>query len=167
MTKPDIPPAHGAKQECEQLMGQLLPFAETMLAEHGEFLPFGGVLKMAGEMAHIGAWDDAEAPLSRELIALLKDGFIAGARSGQYKATALLYNASTTPPGATDSTEAVVISLNHRDGYSVVVVFPYTVIEGCVEFGDGFAQAGENDIFPQRSESNPLPWQRVTSWLRR
>jgi hypothetical protein len=30
-----------AKDDCNQLLNAALPFAEQMLREHGEFLPFG------------------------------------------------------------------------------------------------------------------------------
>ena len=30
------------KEECEALMNAFLPFAEKMLAQHGEFYPVGG-----------------------------------------------------------------------------------------------------------------------------
>lgn len=31
------------KQDCEVLMNELVPFARSMLAEHGEFFPFGAI----------------------------------------------------------------------------------------------------------------------------
>jgi len=40
------------------------------------------------------------------------------------------------------------VSLNHRDNYSAVVLFPYKIDGGELILGTVFDQEGEADIFP-------------------
>ena len=39
------------KEECEELLNALLPFAANQLKKHGEFYPFGAVLTNDGEIS--------------------------------------------------------------------------------------------------------------------
>ena len=136
-----------AKTECEEIMNVLLPFAQQMLEKHGEFFPFGGTMNGKGEVAHIAGYDGREQPPSADIIKLLKDEFRSGARSGQYKATGLAYDVRVVLPSTGKKSDAVAISLNHRDSYSVVVLFPYEINGGKVVFGEVFAEKGEADVF--------------------
>jgi len=42
--KSDGTPMKTPKEECEELMGSVVPFAEQMLSQHREFYPFGRAL---------------------------------------------------------------------------------------------------------------------------
>jgi hypothetical protein len=44
-----------AHPELNALFKTLLPFAQTMLREHGEFYPFGAVMTSSGEIQQVGA----------------------------------------------------------------------------------------------------------------
>jgi hypothetical protein len=39
-----------AKADAETLLNAVMPFAERMLAEHGEFYPYGAAMKPDGEI---------------------------------------------------------------------------------------------------------------------
>ena len=80
------------KGDCEQLMNAVLPFAEEMLTNHGEFQPFGGTMTPDGQIGMTGGWTGDEHPASTEVIELVKAGFRAGAERGEYKATALVFD---------------------------------------------------------------------------
>jgi len=80
------------KAECENLMNTALPFAEQMLQKHGEFFPYGAALKENGEIASVAGYDGRELPPSNDIIRLLKEAFVKGAKSGEYRATALVYD---------------------------------------------------------------------------
>lgn len=136
------------KQECEQLMNAVLPFAERMLSKEGEFFPYGGALKSTGEIANIAGYDGREHPPSTDLIELLKQGFIAGANSGEYRATALVFDVRVVVPSTGEKSDAIAVSLNHKGNYSVIVYYPYELKEGVLKYGEVFAQKGEYDIFP-------------------
>ena len=135
------------KSDCEALMNSVLPFAEQMLSHHGEFLPFGGAMRPNGELVSVAGYDGDEHPRSLDLIRLIKDGFVAAACQGQYKATALIYDVRIKLPSTGDKSDAIAVSLNHRDNYSVVVIFPYKIENGKLTVGDALAQKGEADIF--------------------
>lgn len=138
------------KAECESLMNAALPFAEQMLQKHGEFLPYGAALKANGEIASVAGYDGREQPPSNDIIRLLKDGFVKAARSGEYKATALVYDVRVVLPSTGKKSDAIAVSLNHRDDYSVTVFFPYQLSNGKITFGDVFAQKGEADVFSSK-----------------
>ena len=73
------------------------------------------------------------------------------ARQGKYKATGIVYDAMTVPPGATAKTDTIAVRLDHADGYSVVVMTPYQRGSGGdVVKGTDFAVQGEGSIFPKR-----------------
>ncbi len=137
----------GPKQECEILMNKVLPFAEQMLKKEGEFFPYGGALKNTGEIASIGGYDGREHPPSMDIIKLLKQGFVAGAESGEYRATALVYDVRILVPSTGKKSDAIAVSLNHRGNYSVLVYYPYELKDGTLKYGQVFAHQGESDIF--------------------
>ncbi len=135
------------KSECESLMNSALPFAEQMLAKHGEFFPYGQALTADGKVVDVGAYDGREKPPSEDLIRLLKQAFAKGGRSGKYRATALVYDVRVTLPSSGIKSDAIAVSLNHRDNYSVVMFFAYSLQDGKYLPGEVFAQQGENDVF--------------------
>ena len=135
------------KADCEALMNSVLPFAEQMLTAYGEFFPFGGAMRGDGQLVSVAGYDGNEHPPSTDVIRLLKDGFIDAARHGRYKATALVYDVRVTLPSG-DKSDAIAVSLNHRDSYSIIVMFPYRIDNGKLILGAAFAQKGEADIFP-------------------
>ena len=139
-----------AKAECETLIEAVLPFAEKMLKKEGEFFPYGGALKSTGGIASIASYDGREQPPSADVIAFLKNGFVDGAKSGKYKATALVYDVRVVLPSSGRKTDAIAISVNHRDDYSVIVYYPYQLNDGKLTYGEAFAQQGEFDIFQPR-----------------
>lgn len=137
-----------AKADCQALMNSVLPFAEQTLSRYGEFLPFGGAMKVDGEFISIAGTDGEEHPLSGDLIRLIKDGFREAAGNGEVKATALVYDVRAAVPSTGEPSDAIAVSLNHRDAYSVIVLVPYKIGDGTIVFGGAFAQPGEADIFP-------------------
>ncbi len=134
--------------DCERLVNDLLPFAQQMLTENGEFFPFGGIVDPQGELQHIGVESDEEDTPSEEIIELLKDHFKTGAADGQFNATALVYDVLVVPPGQEDKQDAVAVALDSRDGFSGVAVFPYTIdAANKVQIGEPFGGPGDGDIF--------------------
>jgi hypothetical protein len=139
-----------AKSEAEELLNVVLPFAEELLARHGEFFPFGAAMNHLGGISHQAAYSGTEQPPSSELIDLLRSAFRSAGRSGECRATALAYDVRTQLPGSETKSDAVAVELDHIDSYSVVTYFPYVLTNGAVEFGSAFARAGENNVFDSR-----------------
>jgi hypothetical protein len=51
--------------------------------------------------------------------------------------------------GTSTKMDAVAVELDHRDNYSVVVFFPYTIHDGTVDVQEPFANKGDGRIFAQ------------------
>ena len=144
--------AHGqsmssAKAESENLMNAAVPFAEDMLRKHGEFFPYGQALNSKGEVVVVAPHDGREHPPSAEVIRLLKQGFVQGAKAGKYKATALVYDVRVQLPSTGAKSGAIAVSLNHKDNYSVIVFLAYKLEGLKVVMGEVFATRGESDVF--------------------
>ena len=129
-------------------MDAVLPFAEQMLTTYGEFFPFGGAMRPDGKLVSVAGDAGNEHPKSVDVIAIMKKGMIAAARKGEYKATAVVYDVRVKLPSTEEKSDAISVSLNHRDNYSVIVLFPYKIDAGKLILGTAFAQKGEGDIFP-------------------
>ncbi|MGA2694103.1 MAG: hypothetical protein ABSF76_17195 [Opitutaceae bacterium] len=139
------------KKQLESLIGAALPFAQTMLTNHGEFFPFGATMSPDEKISSVGADPGGEHPPSAEVIALLKGAYRKDGASGKIIACALVYDVRTVPPGSTEKSDAVAIDLNHRDGMSVTMYYPYHIDpDKKVVFGTAFAVKGPDDIFPRK-----------------
>ena len=144
-------PTQQPKADCEVVMNFGLPLVDELLKRHGEFLPFAAAMRPNGEIVCLGAYDGREVPSLAgsfaEIIRSLKDTLIAGARRQEYMATALFYEVGFTLPSSSERRDAVAVSLNHRDGYSVIVLLPYTIEDAGIVYDVPHAQPGEVDIF--------------------
>jgi hypothetical protein len=136
------------KEDATQLMNMMLPLAEQMLREYGEFYPYGGVMLADGSMQSFAAADGNEYPRSTDLIGMLEDTFREHAHEGRYRATGIVYDVRTVPPGTIEKTDAIALRLDHESGYSVVVFIPYRLSDGQIAKGTTFAVKGEGSIFP-------------------
>ena len=156
--KPPAPPAavgspvtKTPREDCEELMNLVVPFAQKMLQERRAFAPFGATMAPSGQIA--GAMGDTagEKPDVNQLISLLELGFHQGASEGKYKATAIVVDMVIIPPGKSAKQDGVAVRLDHRDGYSVIVGFPYSFSDkGELVMEPPFATEGAHQIFPAR-----------------
>jgi hypothetical protein len=139
------------ESDIEELMNGLIPFAQQMLEKNGEFFPYGGALTPSGELSFVADYDGKGCPSSQALIDLLKDGFKEAAKQGKYKATGIVFDAKVTPPGKTEKTDALVITLDHKDNYSIIAFIPYklkrSLLKRVVDFGEHYFIDGAKDIF--------------------
>jgi len=53
-------------------MNSVLPFAEQMLDRHGEFYPYGGAMRVDGQLTAVAGYDGRERPPSTDVIKFLK-----------------------------------------------------------------------------------------------
>lgn len=114
-----------------------------MLKEHGEFYPYGGHMTSDGKITHVGGKaDENDHPASQPIIDLLEGSFRRLARTAELKATSIIFDVRVQPPGSIEKTDAIVVCLDHREGYSVKVVLPYRIAGGELLFGQNVAQRG-------------------------
>ena len=79
---------------------------------------------------------------------MLEKGFRDGAKRRLYKATAIVVDVRTIPPGKKDKQDAIEVRLDHVSGYSVKVLFPYAFSsKGDLSVAPPFAVLGEGRIF--------------------
>jgi hypothetical protein len=137
-----------AHPDLDELLNALLPFAQEMLAKHGEFFPFGGSVATDGEIAHVGAHSGDERPPSQEVIDLLITGFAKQAKEGRIRAAAICLDVRTIPPGQSEKTDAICTRLEHVNGEAVDVFLPYRKGRlGKHKYGELFASKGEHYVF--------------------
>ena len=135
------------KSDSEELMNSLIPFAEKMLSEHGEFFPYGGTMKPDGKIVSVAGYNGSEHPPSQEIIDLLHKAFRESAKAKECKATGLVYDVRVNLPESNEKSDALAIELDHASGYSVLVYVPYKIENSKVIFGKMFSNAGHNAVF--------------------
>ena len=130
-------------------MNAVLPVAERMLGQFGEFYPYGGYMKPDGEIVHIGAADEeTDHPKSKDLLDALRDSLSKMAATGGCKAAAIVFDVRVVPPNAEDNTDAIQVCLEHVAGYSAEVFVPYKIGQDrLARYGVMFAQEGKREIF--------------------
>jgi len=139
-------PTPEAKQDYNALLDALMPFAEQMLKQHGEFFPFGAAINPAGEVTAHATYDGTETPPSEEVIALLVRGFQAGAREGKIRAAGICYDGRIIQDGK--KVDAVILALEHSSGNATKTCVPYKKgFFGKYSFGQLIASLEEPKIF--------------------
>ena len=139
-----------SKQESEALLSALLPFAEKMLREHGEFYPYGGYMKPDGTIVEVGVAEpaaDTERPKPKDLIYVLRNSLQELARSNECQAVAMVSHVAVMVPNSGSKSDAIQICIEHVDHYSAEIFFPYQRTEADVVYGETFAQPGKSEIF--------------------
>jgi hypothetical protein len=145
--------------DLNQLLNSLLPQAERMLAEHGEFSPFGGTMNQDGEIVAVSGHDGKQHPPSQSVIELMTQSLRQRARSGQLRAVGICYDARTIPPGQTEKCDAVCASVEHQSGEAINLILPYEkTSKGDVQYGQKFSTLR----VPQFFASNEVP---LGGWL--
>lgn len=145
---------HG-KLDCEALLAEFLPFAEKMLKDCGEFLPFGGRMKPDGIVVWEGASNGQEHPRSVSLIEILRSAHRQLAMRDEIRAGAIVYDVRISPPKCITKQDAIAVELDHRLGYSAIVYYPYTLSSDfALTLELPFSQKGENATFAGCSPNN-------------
>lgn len=139
------------QEDAQTLVDAALTFVEELLGEHGEYPPFGCMLvanQTQVDLVAASGNEGQEPPPDTELIALLESGFRQQAESGELLAAAIVVDVQVTPPGQKTETDAVLVRIDHREGYCVDAVFPYNVNDdGDFQLGESFLQPGEPFAF--------------------
>ena len=137
-----------AHPDLDQLLNALLPFAQQMLAKHGEFYPFGSSMTTDGKIVAHGAYEGNENPPSQQLIDLLTHAFRQQAVVGQIRAAGICYDIRTIPPGQSEKTDAICMSLEHQSGEAGDICLPYKKgWFGKISYGEIFGAARKREFF--------------------
>lgn len=137
-----------AHPDLDELLNALIPFAQQMLAKHGEFFPFGAAMSADGTVESQAAYTGNEQPPSQQLIDMLAQGFREDANSGRIRAAAICYDVRTIPPGQTKKTDAICVSAEHQNGEAANVFLPYQKgWFGKISYGELFGSERQREFF--------------------
>ena len=152
MTKTNDYISQDARQDYDQLLNALLPFAQQMLEKHGEFHPFGAAMMAGGEIVAAAGYDGTEHPSPEQIVSLLIDGFKADAGKGKIRAAGICINASIQAIDSKKRLDAVQVSLDHTVGEPMDLYLPYRRgFLGRYSYGEIKANVGSLSIFPEFS----------------
>jgi hypothetical protein len=141
-----------AHPDLDSLMNSLLIFAEQMLKEEGEFLPFAGAMDMDGEIYWIGADNGQEYPGSQALIDILTTQLHSEAVAGKIRASGICLDTRFRESSSANAVDAVCFRLERVSGEGIVVYIPYSIIKpGTLTFGVKTASPFIQEVFSSRS----------------
>jgi hypothetical protein len=137
-----------AHPDLNALKDTLLPIAKQMLAEDGEFFPYGAFMTLSGEIVDSSADDKDERPPSRKLFDLLTEDFRRRAAKGEIRAAGICADVRVARPGETEKTDAVHFALEHENGEALDVFLPYSLDSANdVVYGELFATRRVKQFF--------------------
>jgi hypothetical protein len=136
------------KDDCQQLVDAAMPMAEYLLAKNGEFYPFGEKMLGSGEIVRTQVLSESDSSASQDLIDLIRESFRREAEVGALRATAIVSDVLIGATGTDQKSNAISIQMEHLQGYSATVCFPYELEVGKVVLADPFLQQGVGGIFP-------------------
>ena len=135
------------KEQAEKLLDELMPFAEEMLNKHGEFFPFAGVMSPDGGFNHVAGYDGEEQPPANRIRELIEGGLREKATRNECDLAVIVVNVNLIDQENGEQVDAIQAGIEHRAGYFVDVFFPYSIIEGQVQYGEAQAQMREPIFF--------------------
>lgn len=137
-----------AHPDLNNLLNAILPFAQQMLAKHGEFYPCGSTMKTDGQIVAEAVYDGNEHPPSQQLIDMLTQIFKRQAAAGQIRAAAICYDVRTIPPGQSQKTDAICVDMEHQSGQCARIYLPYKKgWFGKIQYGELFATRRDAEFF--------------------
>jgi hypothetical protein len=132
----------------DDLLDASVTFARHMLAERGEFYPFGAIVLADGQVA-MSAPDPTlgDHPDSLSVIDALTDALRSQAESGEIRASAICCDVRVHDDGS-GMTDAIRTTIEHRESDPVDVLLPYRRGEdGSLSFGELSAMRPEATVF--------------------
>ncbi len=135
-----------AHPDMNALLDEGLRIAAHLLEKNGEFFPFGVTISTDGKINHVQGYTGEDYPPSQDLINLLLNGFLAGAKSGDYRATSLVCDTHIFLNG-NSKTDAINVIVEHVEDEPVTCFLPYTKNGDTFEFGEILAERAERRVF--------------------
>ena len=133
------------RRQIDDVLDALLPFAHQLLDKHGEFFPFGAAMGRDGKIGMVAGDTGTEHPPSDEVMELIREAMRRD--RDKYVAVGLCYDVRVRTSAAAAPSDAICVSLEHRDGMAVDVVEPYAKRGTKIEYGSLSAQQGRKTVF--------------------
>lgn len=112
-------------EKIYELLQYCAGFAQEMLNDVGEFLPFGAVLNQDTELSGVGL-DLAEQPDNMQLYKILVDTFSKQATNNEIQAAAIACDVNIPPEYESDISNGIRIHIETND-YARFFYVPYTI----------------------------------------
>jgi hypothetical protein len=134
--------------EIQALLNFLLPQAERMLGEQGEFYPYAAAVESDGSIEPVPPTVDNGNPDVGDILVSLHNDLREQAAEGSIRASGIAADVTLTNPDTGETTDAVQLELDHADADAVDVYVPYVSSgQGGVEFGELVAAEGREPVF--------------------
>jgi hypothetical protein len=134
-------------EEIQEMLNFLLPYAERMLEEHGEFYPYAATMATDGEVTAVASDTGDEDPDVSDLLVELHARLRRKAAEGSIRASGIAADVTLTDPDSGETTDAVQVELDHADAGAVDVYVPYESGREGVKFGELVAAEGREPVF--------------------
>jgi hypothetical protein len=135
-------------EEIQEILNFLLPYAERMLSEHGEFYPYAAALDADGELNAVATdVDDDDSVDVGEVLLALHQGLRERAAEGAIRASGIAADVTLTDPDSGETTDAVQVELDHAEADAVDIFVPYETEAEGIKFGDLVAAEGREPVF--------------------
>lgn len=115
------------QQQLQELLEYCLGFADRMLRDSGEFLPFGARGLADGSVVAIGFWDGREQPPAAELYEMGRAGLAADAQEGRIAAAALAVDVNVPPQFTPPWPDGVRVAIETADS-ATFFYRPYRIV---------------------------------------
>lgn len=133
------------RRQLDDVLEALLPFAHQLLDKHGEFFPFGAAMGRDGKVSMVAGDTGTKHPPSDEVLELIREAMRRDRE--KYVAVGLCYDVRVRTSADSPPTDAICVSLEHRDGMAVDVVEPYAKGGSKMEYGALSARQGRKIVF--------------------
>jgi hypothetical protein len=136
------------RTDFNDMVTPVLGLAESMLAQSGEFRPFGARLAAGGQLALIDVAPTLEDPSNPLIIDALYATFRLEARAGTIRACAVCWDALVPRQEGGGLIDAIANGLEHRDGDPTIVLCGYErEPTGDLRFEDPVTATGRRHVF--------------------
>jgi hypothetical protein len=135
------------QDDLDGLLNVVLPFAQKMLEEHGEFYPFAAAITTDGQLELVAGDPDPgiEHPAARDIVVTCFDALVS--RRDQIRAAAVVTNVRLHDTGG----DAIAIHTEHVEGQVISARLPYSLprlFRRRVSYGALQAGPAERRIWP-------------------
>jgi hypothetical protein len=134
-------------EEIQELLNFLLPHAERMLSEHGEFYPYAAAVESDGTIEPVAPAIETDDPEVSDVLVALHEGLREQAAEGTIRASGIAADVTLTDPDSGETTDAVQLELDHADGDPVDIYVPYESEADGIKFGELVAAEGRQPVF--------------------
>lgn len=143
------------REDANDVLNASVSYAKRMLRRYGQFAPFGYRMNNDGDVAFEAVAQHDMPPEPAMLLELLYQQLGERAKKGLLLAAGTASNVTMGKPSPEGFPDAVMVEIEHRDGYCVQAFVPYRITGGqlhglfprVVRFGKLRVQGGAPRLF--------------------